>query len=237
MKLKTLKQIIQESVKKHLNEISWMDATDPEVSNDPLDKQEFDQFQAGEQNDQGFDQESALDKLVATIVPMATEKGMSTDEIANYLKTHKEELLNNIASMHPDDIASDAVKQMGFQKDLGVYPKNYKIKATTPDSELMKVLSNPDVAANHLPEEVEIMEGLGRGVLPGPEHSFDPKRGIGDYDNMRTFHNASKQSGVQGLKDNLSNLTPEQISYLKNLSPQDFTKLVDMLEKNKKRTP
>mgnify|MGYP000381948919 CR=1 FL=1 len=36
---------------------------------------------------------------------------------------------------------------------------------------------------------------------------------------------------------NLANLTPEQISYLKNLSPQDFTKLVDMLEKNKKRTP
>lgn len=67
----------------------------------------------------------------------------------------------------------------------------------------------------------------------GPEFGFDSKRGL-DFDNTRHFNNIADKGGIEGLKSKLSTLKPDEIDYLRKLSPQDFTKLVDQLEKNKK---
>lgn len=214
---------------------SLMDVTSLDDAEPEMDARELNDFQAFQQYDPDrVDYRDDFDAIIKAIVPLAKEKGMSVDEISDYLKAHKNDIF--IGGSHPDVIAKNAVDRIGFKKSLGQYPKDYKPGNKTSDKDFM-------VGMNHSPETMlpgldEITESLFGGADKvrkplGPEFGFDSKKGL-DFDNTRHFNNLADKGGIEGLKSKLSTLKSDEIEYLRKLSPQDFTKLVDQLERNKK---
>lgn len=212
---------------------SLMDVTSLDDAEPEMDAGQLNDFQAYQQFDPDSVDQDRLDQLIKTIVPLAKENGMTVDEISDYLKTHNSGFMSD---MEPDQFANDAIKQMKFKKSLGKYPKDYKPGNKTSDRDFM-------VGMNHSPETMlpgidEITESLFGGADKvrkplGPEFGFDSKKGL-DFDNTRHFNKLADKGGIEGLKSKLSTLKSDEIEYLRKLSPQDFTKLVDQLERNKK---
>lgn len=97
-----------------------MDVTSLDDAESEMDASELNDFQAYQQFDPDSPKQD-FDEVISAITDLANEKGISVDEISEYLKLHKDEITQG--REHPETVAQNAVDRINFKNLLEITRK------------------------------------------------------------------------------------------------------------------